>query len=192
MFEYTAVINLKKRKERLKDTLNQLDFPVTVIEAIDGDKLSHTTIEPRVKACIRSHKKAIRAFYDKPYVTIFEDDVLLTPQFKDWKNKIQELPKDWQLFFWGTMPIQSEPIGDNLSRFTKTVGTWAYTIKKELYNKVLAFHENEPFDVQLQQCMEHCYGFTDGIIGVRKGWSDIKQMIYDPQNFYIKDNVEYE
>jgi len=192
MLEYTAVINLKKRKERLEDTISQLDFPVTVIEAIDGDKLPHTTIDPRVKACIRSHKKAIRAFYEKPYVTIFEDDVLLTPRFKDWEKQITELPSDWQLFFWGTMPIEGEPITKNLSKFTKTVGTWAYTVKQELYKPILNFDENSPFDVQLQNCMQHCYGFTKGVIGVRKCWSDIKQMVYDPQDFYIKDNVRYE
>ncbi len=191
-----AVINLPRRKDRLEAVKRQLDS-FELVEAIDGKyvpdlHIPNPTDKPYIsgfeRACIRSHKKAVQGITGD-YITVLEDDFLVMPNFD--QTILEKLPSDWRLFYWGHVPqTEFEFVDTGVTQIAKSFGAWAYTIKWDAVQEILDFDEKSPFDMQMNN-IQGRYGLADGMIGVSKGYSDIKGQEYNPVGYYLKDNVDY-
>lgn len=128
------VLNLKPDTERLAfmtKQLNALGLPFTVVEALDGDRLSESDwklySEDRARkfsgrelvrgevGCALSHARMWERIVreDIPEAMIFEDDVHIGAAFPALLARRNRLPPDWELVNFSTNSAE-EPFGDFL------------------------------------------------------------------------------
>uniref|UniRef100_A0A6C0CZS7 Glycosyl transferase family 25 domain-containing protein n=1 Tax=viral metagenome TaxID=1070528 RepID=A0A6C0CZS7_9ZZZZ len=178
---HSAYIISLKKSEHLLTELAKYNVSGTFITGIDGKKLNkleltkevgsfYSTILPRsVIGCGLSHILAWREFLktDKEHIIIFEDDVILEPNFDELYTKaIENVPRDFDILYLGCFGCHSDrnfftTIGDKLqlstgpmqtvNQYIKTpniaLGAHAYVISRRgaetlirLLDKKLYFH----------------------------------------------------
>ena len=139
--EHSLVISLA-RSNRIEafNLSNNFNGTTEVIDAVDGLLLGEPKV-PSMKrgdvGCLLSHKKALEHARDKSYplVMIFEDDITFPPDFNErLKEAMRELPENWHLLWLGGKDNEpSLPYSNTLKILNGSWGTFAYTIKQELY-----------------------------------------------------------
>ncbi len=104
------------------------------------DKLAHV-------ACGLSHQNIFRhAFAQKwDQVAIFEDDVVLSPDFAVIIKAVElQLPINWEFIYLGYRPIQKlqyEQFSSNLTIVDRCYCAFAYIVKRSLFKRLI-FHWN--------------------------------------------------
>jgi len=157
-FDKIFVLNLERRPDRwskISEKLNQLGIKFERFNAVDGNDLEFDNsnfvegkgmIENRYAlACLQSHKNIIKLAKERGYkrILIFEDDVLLSKNFKVHLQKLRNL-QDWKLLYLGASQYdwEVEHIEDfYLSK--KTLGTFAYAIDESIYDEIIDSFEEE-------------------------------------------------
>jgi glycosyl transferase family 25 len=165
------VINLKgstERRRHMEDALGALKLPFEIIEAVDGrafdpDNLPHYNgILRRLTAgqdlmkeeigCILSHRKIYQRMIDDniPCAVILEDDAILSEDFPDILQKLNNLTVKWDMIrFLGrpkceqqnrtVMPIDTKYY---LTRVIKPFGgAYTYMLTKTAAQKLLQMSE---------------------------------------------------
>ncbi len=129
------VLNLKRDKQRLRfisRQLRALHMPFSVVEAVDGSRLtpedlrvysraralefSKRELTPGEIGCALSHARMWERMIREciPEVLIFEDDVWIGSALPVILANRRRLPKDWELVNFSTDALQ-EPFGEFLS-----------------------------------------------------------------------------
>ena len=73
---------------------------------------------------------------DAESVIVFEDDVVLSPDFNQ-KIEALNVPDDWQIFYFGCRHLAApEPVAPGVVRCAKTWDNHAFAIKAELFRDV--------------------------------------------------------
>lgn len=110
------------------------------------------TIEPPVflkqdptAGVAQAHKNVVRKYYDKPEITIFEDDIVFTHKdsWKKYWEWYEELPEDWDIYLGGLYAFKTKvDATENLHKIRKSfTGIHWYTIRKKFYDLFLSCPE---------------------------------------------------
>lgn len=150
MFDYSFVISLKNRPERLKAFQER-----ALAAGIDGIRpFQAFTAPPNFHGiypltarglgafgCTLSHQAILSmanamAF---PHVAIFEDDAEFCDGFKDKAQELYtRLPCEWDIFFVGSLRLLGQQyLDEGLARGTNTWGTHCYIVNGTSFQKVL-------------------------------------------------------
>jgi hypothetical protein len=90
-------------------------------------------------ACALSKAKAIRLARKRgsENVLIFEDDVILHPEFRQRLAEI-DLPEDWGMLYFGCLHVRKPtPVGPGLVRVDQALDNHAFAIHGKYYNRIL-------------------------------------------------------
>lgn len=146
VFPLQFYINLNRRDDRRRTVLNMfLDHGLERVErfpAIDARTVKNCrghrsegryALSLTQKLCLREAKRR-----KAPAVMIFEDDVVLHPQFQE-RIAALELPEDWGMFYLGTQHT-SEPewVSPGLVRVAHGLDTHAFGVRAGYYDRVMS------------------------------------------------------
>ena len=165
-FDKIYCINLKERKDRWKNALNQFNkFNIKVerFEAINGNELEPNgrIVKEAVGGkllggeigIIRSNYHIIKDAKAKNYkqIIIFEDDVVLAPEFdKKFIEHYNLVPPDWAfLYMGGNHTGGLQPINSHTAKIRYTFAIHAICVKNILYDHILAILEKEKEQVDV-------------------------------------------
>lgn len=161
MFDQIVLLNLRRRPEKLKQTLEELDraqWPLKqpeVFEAVDGTKIP----KPRgwstgdgAWGCMQSHRHILERaiMHDVRSLLILEDDVTFTERIwngKEWvyfgrqlQNFLEEVPDDWEgLMIGGQHMEPATPISDGVVRCYNTQRTHCYAVRGQYMKDLYAY-----------------------------------------------------
>ncbi len=149
-FDKVILINLKRRPDRLKYALGELERinwpfnPPELIEGVDG-QLQNLPIGfvggHGAYGCNLSHVKALElAIKDgTENLLILEDDIVFESNFLEGVNHfLSNLPINWDIMmFGGNHFIPPEIISDGICRCKSTGLTHAYAIRRPIMEKML-------------------------------------------------------
>lgn len=145
VFPLQFYINLNRRDDRRRTVLNMfLDHELERVErfpAIDARTVRNCrghrsagryALSLTQKLCLREAKRR-----KAPAVMIFEDDVVLHPQFQERFAALQ-LPDDWGMFYLGTQHTSApEYVSTGVVRVIHGLDTHAFAVKAEYYDRVM-------------------------------------------------------
>lgn len=174
-FDKVYVLNLNRRKDRLKTSTKKLEYCEIEFErfaAIDGSVLQnvwetfsskkHTLANPNYLACAISHLSIYRDALDRGYskILIVEDDVSIRKNAnEEFSNIIDNLP-DWELLYLGFIPLtdnrmqwtyrEFNVVSKNIAQSKNFWGLYGYGISSELMQEVLERY-NRDFSMELDR-----------------------------------------
>lgn len=174
-FDKVYVLNLNRRKDRLKTSTKKLEYCEIEFErfaAVDGSVLqnvwetfnskNHTLGNPNYLACAISHLSIYRDALDNGYskILIVEDDVNIRKNANDeFSNIINSLP-DWELLYLGFIPLTDDCaqwtynefniVSNNVAQSKNFWGLYGYGISSELMQEVLERY-NRDFSIELDR-----------------------------------------
>jgi GR25 family glycosyltransferase involved in LPS biosynthesis len=196
-FDKIFCINLKRRTDRLFQSMNELDKHGIYIEreeAVDGNEIESKNewMSSSRIACCLSHmnilKKMIENNWEK--VLIFEDDIKLSDNFKlDFLNKINNVPDYDILYLCGNNPQNLKMINKDVAKIDQTLSCVAYAVSLNFAKKILPEIEklNDPIDViySKNSFKFNYYIFNPYLSTQRADFSDIEKRYVDYSNIII-------
>lgn len=174
-FDKVYVLNLNRRKDRLKTSTKKLEYCEIEFErfpAIDGSVLRNVWetfnnkpnhfINPNYLACAISHLSIYKDALDNGYskILIIEDDVSIRKNSNiEFSNIVNRLP-DWELLYFGFIPLSDDcsqwtynefnvPF-KNIAQSKNFWGLYGYGITSELMQEVLERY-NLDFSMELDR-----------------------------------------
>lgn len=172
-------INLKSQPERFKETKRQFAYhgiPIKRFSAVlSKDVVNRITRKDGVNqianGCLQSHIDLYRMIVaslpdrsgnERPYVAIFEDDILLLSNFIDLDEHFARLPDDWDLVYLGGNYHFHKPeiLNEHLIRPTYAFNTHAMLIRIDFLPRLIAALEER--DVEVDVKMAHLQGNREG------------------------------
>jgi glycosyl transferase family 25 len=190
VFPHQVCINLDKRPDRWERVQgrfveNRLDRVVR-FPALDGANLdipSSWQSFPGAYGCLRSHLAVVEEARRKalPSVLIFEDDVVLAPDFNArFAACIEQVPPDWDMLFFGA--IHGQPltkVADNVIRVTHSLSTYAYAINHTIYDGFIETNRKATSvldeNTRALQKRFNCYCFMPHLAWVEEDYSDVRE-----------------
>src|SRR6266566_6886907 len=187
---HQVCINLDKRLDRWERVQsrfveNGIDRVVR-FAALDGRSLdipSTWQSFPRAYGCLQSHLAVVKEARKKaqPSVLIFEDDVVLAPNFNTkFATCVEQVPADWDMLFFGA--IHGQPlikVADNLIRVTHSLSTYAYAMKQTIYDGFIEANRKaiNVLDENTRglQKLFNCYCFMPHLAWVEEDYSDVRE-----------------
>lgn len=186
----TYVINLERRKDRLKhitEEMQKIGVSFTRFNAIDGKtlKLNFNEVKKSQIGCYRSHIGVIKDALKNNFNTIavFEDDVIFCKDFQTrFKYYSENIPGDWDIMYLGCHfhdcpePI---PLKNNISLVKESYGCFAMILnnKNGLFNKIIdnANDIRQAYDdyIKTLQSQLKCYVFMPFFVRTLNTVSDI-------------------
>lgn len=150
-FDKIYVINLKKRKDRLKqvtEELNKHNIDFQIFQGVEGNpgiplKNDHPLKnKPGHVGCVLSHVAILKEAkkLNLKNVLILEDDVIFYENYlSNFKLALTVLPNDWEMLYLSgnTEEIKLKHISENVYRCFGTFTTHAYAIKSELFDEII-------------------------------------------------------
>ncbi len=144
-FDGMLYLNLSKRGDRRNEAELQFMFQelsVTRFPAADTSKSKNTRGHTRrgPYGCALSHRMMLRHAKHMKWqsVLIFEDDVVLHPNFRRMAECIA-LPDDWGIFFYGCVHMsRPEIVSPGLVKVTRAHTTHAYAVRHAYYDRVIS------------------------------------------------------
>ena len=193
------VINLERNPERLQRTRTELEkFKIEFerFPAVDGNNIQpheydFSGFKPGMGllenkwalACFRSHIEIIKDAKRKNYkrIVIFEDDIIIDPQFEVMLQNIKDID-NWKLLYFGASQYNwNVEMKANFYISKNTLGGFAYAIDSSIYDAILeeAKKEDVAIDKLLSNIQEanygKCYTFYPNIIIPDVTESNIRQ-----------------
>lgn len=145
-FPLKYYINLGRREDRRREVLNEfLDHGLEDVKrwpAVDGRRVRdwHGYENAGRYALALTDRQILREARRRkaPAVLIFEDDVVLHPEFQ-LRTDALELPSDWGIFYFGCQHTkQPIPAGPGLVRVTQALDTHALGIRAPYFQRVMS------------------------------------------------------
>lgn len=147
--KYHFYINLKKRTEKNKHTIDQLKrFGIS-----KPNRFEAITHEIGIVGCVKSHIKCIEIAKEKdyPFVCIFEDDVIFR-NIKTCRTMINKyIDYDYDVLYIGCRVLDNkyEFITDELININSAYCNHAYIVKSHYYDTILKnFYEGMKLKIQ--------------------------------------------
>ncbi len=190
-FDAVFVLNLKKRFDRLIDTMKELErvgIRAEIIEAIDGNNLDlpETLSLDGLKisngdiGCALSHRKACLTAKEKGLnnYLVLEDDVQFAFNFyEQFENYLRQTPMDYDmLYLGGSHNGETSTVSKNIVRGESIFTTHAIGIRSTIYDaliEVWSKHEKVDISAASLHSKYKCYAFNPFIVGQRPSYSDI-------------------
>lgn len=195
-FDNVFLINLNRRPDRLKeatDELNSVGIKFNVFNAVDGNTFNDLTIlseyrgnirklKPGAIGCLLSHISLIKYAKEKGLknILIFEDDVVFSKNFNlFFDTVVNEIPKDWGMFYLGGHPIKNQvtKFSKNINKSNQIVTTHSYAINASAYDIILNSNEYkyaiDTLYTELIHMNINTYICNPRITYQREGYSDI-------------------
>lgn len=181
LFANTHIISLTNKDRGLPHTLNLLaeqGIFAQIYPAVDGSQISEEEIFTRYPdlpsfhtlrfyrgslGCMLSHINVHNGNTHSPYLSVFEDDVLPAPCFKDYLSEaLDHVPDDWcVLWYASNQTPPTEPINPFWEKPSRVMCSIAYTVNLEgiaRFNQAFANSTIPMFD-WLQQDPVFAEGF---------------------------------
>lgn len=197
-FQNIAVVNLKKRQDRLQDataTLNSMGVNYEVWEATENEVYPCRGL---VDSMQRYFRKVLREGGTR--CLIFEDDInlLIEPEKANETlvKCIEQLPQDWDLFYLGCNPAGGlkKFYSENLLPIEIAYATHATAYSKKAMELVVSRNIKEPIDnflVRDFQPTAKCFVSYPMIMSQKPSYSDIGKAYTDWTNFLeVRYNAE--
>lgn len=162
----TYLINLPERTDRLRFAKKQfakagIEMPM-IYPAVDAKKLKLTGTElfnQGLIGCFMSHYIILQHALLNGYkrIAIFEDDVVLVPDFKEkFDQAIEQVPAKWQLLYLGYYERYNKAklqVSENITIPKNSWGTHAYMVQNEgiqmMFDNLQTIHAH--LDVQIDE-----------------------------------------
>ena len=202
LFTKIVCINLDRRPDRWRRTRAELArhglTPVARFPAVDGEGIqrpAHWTQTAGAYGCLLSHVQVVSDARDSgaPNVLIFEDDVLLDPEFETKFGRfIKEVPDDWDMLYFGALH-KDEPvmISEHLARITKANSTYAYALKRTVFDEFIAVNARAEnvldMNSYLLQQRFNCYCFMPNLAWVEAEYSDVQNRL--ERHWYLEKSL---
>jgi hypothetical protein len=182
-------ISLESQPERLEESRRQLARYGIVVEHFRAvlsenvpDKI--TRKEPVAHSsdgCLQSHLdlyKHLAAIHPaakgshRPYVAVFEDDILLLDQFGQLDDYLSRVPIDWDYISLGGNFHQTQPeiLNNSIIRLTCAFNFHAQLIRVDFLPRLIERLETRAFEVDVmtatmqEQGIGNWYGFTSDLV----------------------------
>jgi GR25 family glycosyltransferase involved in LPS biosynthesis len=155
------VLTLPKAEQRQKHIKENIKLPYEFFWAIDGLKFrfKHSILNTPAVCTFLSHTNLILQSLndDSDLCLILEDDVIFSANLDLINEKIQTLPEDWDIAFFGWYPVKfpnkTIEINDDWFIVNEFWGMHAYLIRKEkimkLYDTILNIDSH--IDIQISR-----------------------------------------
>lgn len=163
-------ISLDRRGDRwpaLADRLKQFGLNAERIEALDGRALAaaqgrvSSGLSPGELGCLASHRRAIEAAQRRGLsrVLVLEDDVCFHRRFAERLAEVAAFPDNWDLLYLGASQYDrrgAKFVSPHAYRARKTLGTFAYAMRRPLFDTFLALTErlDLPADVAMTRLQD--------------------------------------
>ncbi|MEW6211686.1 MAG: glycosyltransferase family 25 protein, partial [Acidobacteriota bacterium] len=188
-FPHQVCINLDTRRDRWERmTARFAEHGISRVirfPAINGNHLdvpSFWRYSPGAYGCLRSHLAVVEQArdYGRPSVLIFEDDVVLAPDFTaKFADYVEQLPDDWDMVFFGA--LHGQPLTkatDNLLRINHSLSTFAYALKDTVYDSFIHLNRQAltvlDENTRALQKRFNSYCFTPNLAWVEEDYSDVR------------------
>ena len=195
-YDKVYVINLKKRKDRLNNFIDQVvkhdlgEFQV--FEAFEGGTLNvNSNLLSGEKGIIRSVIGVIEdaMLNDYSKILIVEDDCEFNENLKNIETYYSNLPNNWDMLYFGgnhnihVNSVEPEKINDYVAKLSNTYAAHCIAIKKDMFKVILESIKNyhHPLDVSYHHLQKYfnIYGFYPGIAYQKPNFSDIQKQFTD-------------
>ena len=206
LFPHKVCINLDRRPDRWQRM--QTEFARHGVEgvrrfsAVDGSTVQlpanwkHTA---GAYGCLLSHVAVIQQARElgQQSVLIFEDDVVLDPEFEiKLASFMEQVPSDWDMLYFGALHTD-EPVKvrgnvrQNVFRISKANSTFAYALKHTVFDAFLelngrAEHVLDVNAYALQQRF-NCYCFLPNLAWVQIEYSDVQNRL--ERHWYLEKSL---
>lgn len=154
MFGMAFCINLARRTDRwaaASDEFKKARLDVRRFDAIDGaDYPSHLVPESAPLrwpitagpyCCLLSHLSVISFAKnaDLPGVMIFEDDLWLSPDFRERGDAfLREVPDNWDMIYWnGRVMLDRAVLSNEVTRPSYVYNCFAYCVSRKAYDRCI-------------------------------------------------------
>jgi glycosyl transferase, family 25 len=168
------------------------------VSAVDGNIVAlphdwaHT---PGAYGCLLSHVEVVRRAREAGAsdVTIFEDDAVFDPQFKEkFASFVEEVPDDWDMLYFGALH-KDEPVrlSEHVARIAKANSTFAYVIRNTVFDEFIelnsrAEHVLDMNSYRLQERF-NCYCFMPNLVWVESEYSDVQNRV--EHHWYLEKSL---
>lgn len=201
-FDKIFCINLDRRKDRWEETKIELKKwglfdGINRISAIDGSKIKNNRypIKNGELGLLETHLKLIRNAKEKKYknILLIEDDIEFTDEIKNIKEYIDELPKNWDMLWFGAnhnihAGNKINLISEKIIKCNYTYSTHCVAINNSVYDLLinLLVKKEKPVDVYYSdiQNNHNCYSFYPSIAIQRPSFSDIQNVFEDNRKLF--------
>jgi GR25 family glycosyltransferase involved in LPS biosynthesis len=161
MFDSIFVLNLDRRKDRLElidKQLKRFSLKYERISAIDGNLFEN--VNPNigngwnhkgVAGCLLSHRKIVDIAINRKLENylVIEDDTILSDNFLDYFDYIKQLPKDWNVLYFGGLHLGSlKPINTNIAKCSHTLVTNMFAMNSNFYDTIIKHWPDNLEDLQ--------------------------------------------
>jgi GR25 family glycosyltransferase involved in LPS biosynthesis len=166
--------------------------------AIDGDvveKPAHWSHTAGAYGCLLSHLAVVSEARDSgaANILIFEDDVVLDPDFQQkFSRYIEEVPDDWDMLYFGALH-KDEPVkmSEHAGRITKANSTFAYALKHTVFDEFIALNTRAEhvldMNSYLLQQRFNCYCFMPNLAWVVAEYSDVQNRL--ERHWYLEKSL---
>lgn len=182
-------ISLNSQPERLEETRRQLvrhgidveHFPAVLSVDVPSGITRKDPVSSSANGCLQSHLdlyKHLAAIHPaakgshRPYVAVFEDDILLLDQFSQLADYLARVPDDWDYISLGGSFHQTPPeiLNDAVIRLTCAFNSYAELIRVDFLPRLIERLETRAFENDVmtatmqQQGIGNWYGFTSDLV----------------------------
>ena len=189
-FPHQTCINLDKRSDRwsrMQSRFSENGLNLVVrFPAIDGASLNIPASWrsfPGAYGCLQSHLAVVEQAREKaqPSVLIFEDDVVLAPEFnRSFDCYVAQVPAGWDMLFLGA--IHGPPlikVASNVVRVRHSLSTFAYALRHTIYDEFIeqTRRATRVLDESTRALQEdfNCYCFKPNLAWVEEDYSDVRE-----------------
>lgn len=218
-FDKIYCINLEERKDRWTNCQKQfIDLDICrKVERFNAVKFKDSALSSKANSqigCTLSHYEIMKEVKKKNYsrVLVLEDDFLFTKSLEYLNIKLHksicELPKKWDLFYFGSYFVKGydynpiEKYSENLVKVNTGFCTHALSyslngvikilnnLKLETRKEIIDFSEEyEVIDwylVKFFQKQNNCFAVNELICEQAAGFSDIEKCFFDYHDIFVR------
>jgi GR25 family glycosyltransferase involved in LPS biosynthesis/SAM-dependent methyltransferase len=158
-FPMMVCVNLGRRGDRREKCARQFRSQHLNVErwsAVDARDLTNWRGHqgPGQYGCALSHRLILREAKRRrvPAVLIFEDDVVLRPDFRSIAEAVS-MPDNWGLFYYGCQHVAPPTVcGPGLVRPSRALSTHAYAVKAPWFDRVMSTMRLGVADSGVREC----------------------------------------
>lgn len=144
------VLNLKKRDDRRKQIINELEkiqcVNYILFESVDGYTLENNTrLSPGMFGLVLTYLKIYETWKTLNYdnILIIEDDCMFVPNFNiKLKQYIDKVPNDWEMIYFGGnhnyhMGFKTQQINDECVKLNNTYSAHCVLLKNYVFEDLI-------------------------------------------------------
>jgi len=192
-FDQAFCINLDKRTDKWKASVNQFEIiglDVERVSGVDGFLEPVASIRPGEVGCLKSHLKVFEMAKERNLSAflMLEDDVEFAENFLERFDEIEPRIPEYEMLYFGDNPHTGSrhEVAENVRRMMHGYAAHCVIFKQSCYDDVINALKGPllyPVDVQYghQQIQHTAYCIRPQLAWQRKTFSDINQEIVDYQ-----------